>query len=158
MSFLSLPSGKLHKIQKQNKKKFPIRYVGRSYRNLTQNVDSAVGQECYSRIVGDTNIPTEDVQKYLLSTSDFGKGMEDDINVYVTRDKLNNVSFRQKLDLIEENIFRRKNPLELVFMKISTFDAQNPVAGSLLKELDLGKKGIGTQAQLTLKYKIDSTH
>ena len=84
--------------------------------------------------------------------------MEDDINVYVTRDKLNNVSFRQKLDLIEENIFRRKNPLELVFMKISTFDAQNPVAGSLLKELDLGKKGIGTQAQLTLKYKIDSTH
>ena len=158
MSFLSLPTGKLHKIQKQNKKKFPIRYVGRSYRNLTQNVDSAVGQECYSRIVGDTNIPTEDVQKYLLSTSDFGKGMEDDINVYVTRDKLNNVSFRQKLDLIEENIFRRKNPLELVFMKISTFDAQNPVAGSLLKELDLGKKGIGTQAQLTLKYKIDSTH
>ena len=43
-------------------------------------------------------------------------------------------------------------------MEISTFDAQNPVVGSLLKELDLGKKGIGNQAQLTLKYKIDSTH
>ena len=116
--------------------------MGRFYRNLTQNVDSAVGLEFYARIATDTNIPTEDVQQYLLATSDFGKGIQDDINLYVTRDRLNNANFRQKLDLIENNIFRRQTPLELVFKDISTFDAQNPIVGLLLKELDLGEKDV----------------
>ena len=34
--------------------------------------------------------------------------------------------------------------MELVFKDISTFDAQNPIAGSLLKELDLGEKNIAS--------------
>ena len=66
--------------------------------------------------------------------------MQDDINIYVTRDKLNNASFRQKLDPIAKNIFRRQNTLEFVFKDISTFDAQNPIIGTLLKEVDLRKK------------------
>ena len=85
-------------------------------------------------------MPMEDVQKYLLATIDFGKGMQDDISLYVTRDRFNNVSFRQKLDLTENNFFCRKNSLELIFTNISTFDAQNPIIELLLKELDLGKK------------------
>ena len=35
---------------------------------------------------------------------------------------------------------RRQNPLELVFEDISTFDAENPIIGSLLRELDVKKK------------------
>ena len=66
--------------------------------------------------------------------------MQDDINMYVLCDRLNNPSFRQKLDPIAKNVFRRQKPLELVFKDISTFDAQNPIIGSLLKELDIGKK------------------
>ena len=66
--------------------------------------------------------------------------MQDDINMYVTRDRLNNGSFRQKLDPIAKNIFRRQNPLELVFKDISTFDGQNPIIWSLLKEADVAKK------------------
>ena len=127
--------------------------MGRFYRNLTQNVDSAVGVEFYARIATDTNIPTEDVQKYLLATNDFGKGMQDDINLFVTCDRLNNANFRQKLDLIENNIFRRQNPLELVFKDISTFDAQNQIVGLLLKELDLGEKDVAS----TLIKKTPST-
>ena len=68
--------------------------------------------------------------------------MQDDINMYVTRDRLNNSSFRQKLDPIAKNIFGRQNPLELVFKDVSTFDAQNPITGSLLREIDVGKKDI----------------
>ena len=68
--------------------------------------------------------------------------MQDDINLYVTRDKLNNASFRQKLDQISKNIFRCQNPLELVFEDISTFDAQNSVVRSLLREPDIWKKYI----------------
>ena len=70
--------------------------------------------------------------------------MQDDINMYVTRDRLNNARFRQNLDPISKNIFRRQNLLELVFKDISTLDAQNPIIGSLMKELDVGKKDIAT--------------
>ena len=39
-----------------------------------------------------------------LATSDFAKDMQTDINHYVTRDRINNASFRQKLDPISKNI------------------------------------------------------
>ena len=35
-----------------------------------------------------------------------------------------------------------QNPFELVFQDVSTFDAQNPVACSMVEELDIGKKDI----------------
>ena len=62
-----------------------------------------------------------------------------DINHYVTRDRINDASFRQRLDPISKNILRRQNPLELVFEDISTFDAENPIVGSLLRETDVKK-------------------
>ena len=43
---------------------------------------------------------------------------------------------------------RRQNPLELVFEDISTFDADNPIVGSLLKELDSGKNWQKTAGDL----------
>ena len=88
----------------------------------------------------DANIPREDVQKYILATSDFAKSIQTDINHYIMRDRINDASFRQKLDPISKNILRRQNPLELVFKDISTFDAENPIVGSLLREIDLKKK------------------
>ena len=80
------------------------------------------------------------MQKYILSTSDFAKSIQTDINHYVTRDRINNASFRQRLDSISKNILRRQNPLELVFEDISTFDAENPIVGSMLREIDINKK------------------
>ena len=65
--------------------------------------------------------------------------------VNVTKDRINNASFRQKLDLINKNILRSQEPLELVFEDISTFDAENPIVGSLLQELDVGKKDIAIE-------------
>ena len=40
------------------------------------------------------------------------------------------------IDPISKNILRRQNPLEVVFEDVSTFDAENPIVGSFLKELD----------------------
>ena len=68
--------------------------------------------------------------------------MQNDINHYVTRDRTNNASFKQKLDAIGKNVLRRQNPLELVSEDISTFDAENPIIDSLLRELDVKKKDI----------------
>ena len=123
---------------------FPAGYVGSFYRNLADNIDSFIGSDFYGRIVKDSNIPAEDVQKYTIATSDFAKGMQSDINHSVTKDRTNNASFWQKLDPISKNIIRQQNPLELVFEDISTFDSENPIVGSLLRELDVEKKKLAS--------------
>ena len=110
------------------------------YRNLVDCVDTS--SDFYSSIANDANMPKEDVQKYLLATSDFAKSMQTDINHYVTKDRINDACFRQKLDPISKNILRRQNPFELVFEDISTFDAENPIAASLLREVDTKKKAV----------------
>ena len=121
---------------------FPASYAGRFCSNLANNVDSAVSFDFYGRTADDVNIPSKDIQKYLLATSDFAKGMQEDLNLHVTRDRLNNASFRQKLDQYQKLVFRCQNPIELAFEDISNFDVQNPVTGSLLCELDVGKKDV----------------
>ena len=102
---------------------------------MADNIDES--SDFYSRITADADIPREDVQIYILATSDFAKSIQTDINHYVTRDRINDASFRQRLDLISKNVLRRQNPLELVFEDISTFDAENPIVGSLLREIDI---------------------
>ena len=139
--FFLLPTNKLYKKEDTKRlKNFPVGYVGSFYRNLLDNVDSFIGFDFYSRITADADIPREDVQKYILATSDFAKSIQTDINHYVTQDRINDASYRQKLDPISKNILRRQNPLELVFEYISTFDAENPIVGSLLREIDIKQK------------------
>ena len=118
--FYLLSTNKLYKKEKTERlKNFPAGYVGSFYKNLADNVDNFVGSNFYSRIAADSDIPKEDVQKYILATPDFAKSIQIDINHYVTRDRINDASFRQKLDPISKNILRRQNPLELVFEDIS---------------------------------------
>ena len=124
--FFSLPTGKLHKKEKQKKlKNFPAGYVGNFYRNLADNVGNFLGSEFYGRITNDANSTSANVQKCILATSDFAKGIQTDINHYVTKDRINDASFGQKLDPISKNIIRRQNPLELVFEDVLAFDAEN---------------------------------
>ena len=81
MSFISLPMGALcKKSEKKNLKNFLAGYVGKFYRNLADNVDNFLGSEFYGKITNDANIPSEDVQKYILATSGFAKGIQTDIN------------------------------------------------------------------------------
>ena len=73
---ISLPVGKLHKkTETRQLKKFPAGYLVRFYRDLTDNVDSSLGSDFYRRIANDADIPRDNVQKYLLTTSDISKGM-----------------------------------------------------------------------------------
>ena len=139
--FFLLPTNKLYKKENTRRlKKFPAGYVGNFYRHLADNINT--DSDFYWRIAVDTDIPKEDVQKYLLATSDFAKSIQTDINHYVTKDRINNASYRQKLDPISKNILRRQNPLELVFEDISTIDAENPIVGSLLREIDIKKSSL----------------
>ena len=128
--FFLLPTNKLYKKENTRRlKNFPTGYVGNFYRNLADNINT--DSDFYSRIAADSDIPKEDAQKYLLATSDFANSIQTDINHYVTTDRINDASFRQKLDPISKNILRTQNPLELVFEDMPTFDAENPIVGSL---------------------------
>ena len=138
--FYLLPNNKLYKKENTKRlKNFPAGYVGNFYRNLSDRVDN-VQSNFLSAISNDASIPKDDVQKYLLATSDFAKSIQTDINHYVTRGRINTASFRQKLDPISRNIVQRQNPLELVFEDILTFDSENLIVGSLLREIDIRKK------------------
>ena len=121
-------------------KNFPAGYVGSFYRSLADNVDNFVGSDFYSWITKDSDLPEDDVQKCILAMSDVTKSIQTDINHYLTRDRINDASLRQKLHPISKNTLRRQNPLELVFEDVSTCDAENPIVGSLLREIDLNKK------------------
>ena len=106
--FYSLPTGKLHKEAKQSRlKNFPAGYVASFYRNLADNVDNFLGSDFYGIIANDIKILSEDIQKYILATSDFRKGTQNVINQYVTRDRINNSSFEQKLNPISKNVLTR---------------------------------------------------
>ena len=83
---------------------------------------------------------TDDIKNFLLGTSDYARGIQSDIDLYVTRGRHNQASFRRKLDPIEKSVWRTENPLALLFKDIANFDAQNPVIGSLLRKIDLGKR------------------
>ena len=96
--------------------------------------------EFYGRIVNNFDIPSHDVQKYILPATNFAKGMQTDINHYLTKDKINQASFSQKLDTISKSIIRWQNPVELVFKDISTYNVENPIVASLLRGPDVGKK------------------
>ena len=136
---LILLTNKLYKKENTKRlKNFPAGYVARLYINLADNINTS--SDFYSRIAADADIPKEDVQKYILATSDFAKSIQTDINHYVIRDRTNDASFRQKLDPISKNILRRQNLLELIFEDISKFDAENHIVGSLLREIDINKK------------------
>ena len=85
--FYLLPTNKLYKKEKTFQlKNFPAGYVGSFHRNLLDNVDNFLGSDFHSRITADADIPKEDVQKYILATSDFAKSIQTDINHYITRD------------------------------------------------------------------------
>ena len=81
MSFILLPTGTLHKKRKKKRlKNFPAGYVGKFYRKLADNIDhDFLGSDFYGRTANDTDIPSADVQKYILATSDFAKGIQTDM-------------------------------------------------------------------------------
>ena len=47
---------------------------------------------------------------------------------------------RQKFDPVSKNIIQNQNPIALLLKDVKHFDAQNQVIGSLIREVDIGKK------------------
>ena len=62
----------------------------------------------------------------MLATSEFGKDVQGEIDLYITNGRLNEASFRRKFDPILRNIIKNQNPIELLFKDVKHFDAQKP--------------------------------
>ena len=71
--------------------KIPASYESRFYKTLFDPFEKSFDTLFQCDII--SKAPSDDVQNYLLATSDFCKGMQDDIKMYVTRDRLNKASF-----------------------------------------------------------------
>ena len=105
-------------VKKENTKRlknFPAGYVGKFYRKIADNVDNFLSSDFYSRISKNYDIHNDDLQKYILATSDFAKSVQTDINHYVTRDRINDASFREKLDPISKKYYTKVEPYGVSF-------------------------------------------
>ena len=72
--FNLLPTNKLYKKNDTRQlKNFSAGYVGSFNRNLADNIDDS--SDFFLRITTNADIPREDVQKYILATSDFAKSI-----------------------------------------------------------------------------------
>ena len=68
---------------------------------------------CWSRLVS----PRSYIVTLIPTLSNFGKGMQNDINMYVTRDRLSNGNFRHKLDPFARISLGAKIPSSLFLKK-----------------------------------------
>ena len=141
MSYYSLPRVKLRKIDEIKKlNNLTSNYSRLFYKDRANDVDVDLPFTIANKILADGQPLTDDIKNFLLGTSDCARGIQSDIDLYVTRGRHNQASFCHKLDPIEKSIWRTENTLALLFKDVANFDAQNPVIGSLLREIDLGKR------------------
>ena len=109
------------------------------YKDIASDVDVDLPLTVTKKKLAEGQPLTDDIKNFLQGTSEYARDIQSDIDLYVTRGRHNQASFRCKLDPIEKNVWRTENPLALLFKDVANFDAQNPIIGSLLREIDLGK-------------------
>ena len=137
--FISLPRARIHKKEPTKKlNNLPINFVECFCKDWVNEIDFSGDTDFQQPGVNKT--PSEDINKFLLVTSDFGNEIPGELNLYGMDGKLNSASFRRKLDPIFKNIIRNQNPMEFLFKNLKHFDAQNSVIGNLIKEIDIVKK------------------
>ena len=86
----------------------------------------------------------EDLKAYLLATEDLNRTIEDSLQLAVTHGKLNDATavrhVSERDDPTKYNFFKKNdNPLDLVYREQAKFDVQNPIIGSLLKQINRGR-------------------
>ena len=144
MSYYSLPRVILNENNKETKKlnNLSSNYSDLFYKQLAQDLDEDIPPLVSQQIVTEgALLLTDDVQNFLLGTSEYANDIQSDIGLFVTKARFNEASVTHKHDPIVKGVWRTENRLALHFKDVATFGAQNPIIGSLLREIDLKKKG-----------------
>ena len=80
-----------------------------------------------------------DLLNYLLATGDTHKSTQESLKSVFTHAKLNDTIIRLALDTIEKHILANPNPIQITFKDIKRFDAQNPIIGKVLTQIETSK-------------------
>ena len=137
MSHIQLPYGYVNK-QKQIRFDLPNNYEESFYLNKVPyltNQNPAVGNKLINLIKN-----RDDLKKWLLATSDYGREIEQILSAVVGPDeKFNNSIVRHALDLKDEAIFRNPNAFNVTFYDMKKFDQVNPIIGKLAAQVRASK-------------------
>ena len=130
-----MPFCLIRKDKKPLKLNFPKKYNARYLFPKLAHLDKIDDPIFQSSIIDAIN-SRENLQMFLLGTTDIGENIQEEINLVVTSDKLNDATLHNKFDTVYQNELRRQNPCKILFKGISKCDAQNPVIGTLLSEIE----------------------
>ena len=138
MSYIQLPDGLKKKV---NKIKLPV--------PRNEKIKDLFGKLPYIANLRDPALQNkvedvlknrEDLQNYLLANDDLKNTIEESLDLAVGCGKLNDgtaVRHVSERDSPTYNFLKRNdNPLDVVYKKNAKFDIQNPVIGSLLKQIN----------------------
>ena len=95
-AYYSLPRLRLHKkedVEKLNN--FSKAYSRLFYKERVRDLKTDIGSVAAQKIVGENEPLTGDVKNFLLATSDYDQEIQSDIDLYVTRGKHKEASFRR---------------------------------------------------------------
>ena len=55
------------------------------------------------------------LKNYLFDSNELGKNMQEDVDMYIKKDRFNDASLLKKLDPLFKNLLCRQNPLSFSF-------------------------------------------
>ena len=85
-----MPRGKLHKKEEIKKlNNLTSNYSRLFYRDRANDVDIDLPSTVANKILAEGQLFTDDIKNFLLGTSDYAKGIQSDIDLYVTRGRHN---------------------------------------------------------------------
>ena len=92
--YFSLPYGKLHKKEEIKKlNNLTSNYSRLFYKDRANDVDVDLPSTAANKILAEGQPLTDDIKNFLLGTSDYARGIQSDIDLYVTRGRHNQASF-----------------------------------------------------------------
>ena len=127
--FLYLELG--FKNEETTKLNLPSNFRESFYKDFLDGIDFSQDNDFQQQLV---NNPLSKVVKiFLLATSNFSKEIQQELDLYVTNNRLNKASFRKRLNPISKNIIKSKNLIEPLFKDVKHFDVKKRIIRSLIK-------------------------
>ena len=120
------------------KLELPKNYRGRVYFKVLpylHDVEKPNFQTSISNVINNRN----QRRNYLLATGYIGKSIQENLKSVVTDGKLNDAIIRHALNTKDKHILANPNPLQVTFKDIKKFNAQNPMIGKVLTQIETSK-------------------
>ena len=147
MSYVQLPYG-LVRNEKQLQFNFQKNYEESQYINRLPYIHDK-GPKLDSSIINVIQ-NRDDLKRWILATSDYGRELQEDLNAIVGYDeKFNNAIVRHALDRKDASVMQIPNPLNVTFRDVKKFDMQNPITGKIATQVKASKL---TEEQILTKH------